>query len=276
MGQTEMLNRLNELPRIKALLQEILEMVNQEEVDFGALAKKLSMDQVLTARLLRMANSAHFAGNKTISTVNDALIRVGIGAVKTLVVASVLSSVFSGVKTLDMEKYWEDTFEVSVIASQLAVASGLDKNEAFTIGVLHNMGELMIHTLVPEQAVLIQEKVKSGMNPWLAQREILETTSPALGGKLASSWKFPDSMTDAIEHYDNPVEATKSQKYAMLIHFARDINEAWDTFISEQQKALFLAEHPDSRVLNISAAFVAKIDQHRGEGMELAHQMAAA
>jgi len=86
MSQAALITRLNELPRIQSLLQELLEMVNQEEVNFGALAKKISMDQVLSARLLRMANSAHFGGTKSIATINDALIRVGTGPVRTLVV----------------------------------------------------------------------------------------------------------------------------------------------------------------------------------------------
>jgi len=276
MSETEMINRLNELPRIPALLQELLELVNQGDVDFGLLAQKIAMDQVISARLLRMANSAYFGGTKTISSVNDALIRVGIGAVKTLVVASVLSSVFSHVETLDMEEYWTETFEVSVMASQLAIASGLDKNDVFTIGVLHNVGELMIHSLVPQQAVKIQEKVNEGMTPFHAQEQVIETTSPALGGRLAMNWKFPNSMVDAIEHYDVPNEAQEAQKYSAVIHFARDIHHRWDTFEDEKQKALFIAEHPDSRILNISAAFVSHIDQHRGEGKQLAQQMMAA
>lgn len=52
--------RLNELPRLRQILQELLEMVNQNDVDFGELTRKISMEQVLSARLLRLANSAHF------------------------------------------------------------------------------------------------------------------------------------------------------------------------------------------------------------------------
>ncbi|MBF4437742.1 HDOD domain-containing protein, partial [Vibrio anguillarum] len=80
------------LPRIQQVLQELLEMVNKEEVDVGSLTKKIAMEQVLSARLLRLANSAHFGGSRTVSSINDAVIRVGSGSVQTMVVASVLSS----------------------------------------------------------------------------------------------------------------------------------------------------------------------------------------
>ncbi len=62
MGQEALISRINELPRIESILQELLEMVNRETLDFGELSKKMSMDQVLSARVLRMANSAHFGG----------------------------------------------------------------------------------------------------------------------------------------------------------------------------------------------------------------------
>lgn len=276
MSQASLISRLNELPRIQKILQELLDMVNQDEVDFEQLSKKIAMDQVLSARLLRMANSAHFGGNKTISSVNDALLRVGTGPVKTLVIASVLSSAFPNVKTLDLNQYWEDTFEISVISSKLGAANGLDTNEVFTVGVLHNIGELMIHTLVPEEALEIARRVEQGADPISVQEEILDVSAPSLGAKLARSWKFPDEIVDAIEHYHEPREADISPTLASTLHFARAIHQDWDALGDDALKAIYLSEHPDARLLHISAKFSEVIDKFRGNGRELASQMIAA
>ncbi|MCK6264412.1 HDOD domain-containing protein [Vibrio sp. ZSDE26] len=276
MSQAALISRLNELPRISAVLQELLDLVNQDDVDFGELSKKISIDQVLSARLLRMANSAHFGGSKTVSSVNEALLRVGTGAVRTLVVASVLSSAFPSIPTLDMDMYWTNTFEVSVISSKLASESGLDGNEVFTAGVLHNIGELMIHTLAPEEALEIQKLVENGANPIAAQEKVLDVSAPSLGAHLAKTWKFPDHMVDAIEHYHEPREAEISPKLAVLLHFAHSINDDWDDLQDEQQKVLYLAEHPDARLLSISSNFSSTIDKFRGNGRDLATQLTAA
>ncbi|WGV98675.1 HDOD domain-containing protein [Vibrio sp. YMD68] len=276
MNQSALISRLNELPRIQAVLQELLDMVNQDDVDFGELSRKISVDQILSARLLRMANSAHFGGSKTVSSVNEALLRVGTGAVRTLVVASVLSSAFPSIKTLDMDTYWTNTFEISVISSKLAKETGMDSNEVFTAGILHNIGELMIHTLAPEEALEIQALIESGMNPIAAQEQVLDISAPSLGAKLAKTWKFPDHMVDAIEHYHEPREAELSPKLAVLLHFAHAINDDWDALADEQQKLLYIAEHPDARLLHISSEFSATIDNFRGNGRELATQLTAA
>lgn len=276
MSQEALLSRLNELPRIQKVLQELLDMVNQEDVDFALLAKKISTDQVLSARLLRMANSAHFGGHKTVSSVNEALLRVGTGPVRTLVVASVLSSAFPKVQTLDMDYYWQETFEVSIIASKIADEIGMDSNEVFTTGILHNIGELMIHTLVPEHALEISVRAAAGENPIAVQEELLDITAPTLGAKLAKTWRFPDKMVDAIAHFADPRDAELSPKMATTLHFARSIHRDWDTLNSDEAKARYLAEHPDSRLLHISSTFAPCVDKFRGNGRDLAAQLNAA
>lgn len=273
MNQVALISRLNELPRINSLLHELLDMVNQSDVDFSTLSRKMSMDQVLSARLLRMANSAYFGGNKTISNVNDAVIRVGSEPVKTLVIASVLSSAFPHITTLNIEEYWFDTFEVAVIANKLSSKVGVDPNLAFTTGILHNIGELMIHTLVPELAAQINQRVDAGEDIYSVQEELLDVSSPTLGARLAKSWKFPPEMVDAIENFDQPRDAEISPKLAGVIHLARAINQQWDVFSSEDQKMSFLALHPDAKLLGVPSTFYQNIDKARGSGVELAKQM---
>ncbi|WP_158119126.1 HDOD domain-containing protein [Vibrio metoecus] len=276
MVKDALLKRLNELPRLSKVLQELLDLANQPNVDFHQLSKKITLDQILTARLLRMANSAYFGGNGHIATVNDAIIRVGIDSVRTLVVASVLSSTFPKIETLNLNDYWINTFETALIASKIAEQVGLDKAETFTTGVLHNIGELMIHTLMPSEAKLIEQKIAQGVDPLTAQEEILGISAPRIGAMLAKEWKFPSEMVDAIKHFDEPREAEISPKLAVAIHFARDINRYWDELTQTKDKSVYLADHPDSRLLNISASFQSTIDGVRGNGKEIATQMMAA
>lgn len=273
MRQDALISRINELPRIESVLQELLEMVNQENVDFGELSKKMSMEQVLSARLLRMANSAHFGGSKSVATINDAIIRVGSGAVRTLVSSSILSSAFPKIETLNVKDYWSNTFEISMIASKLAPKVGLDPNEAFTTGVLHNIGELMIHSLVPEQAVEITKRVDEGENSLQVQRDVLSTDAPELGAKLANAWKFPPEMADAIANVNQPGKAEVSKKLACLLYLARDIHKRWDSLPSEKNKVHFLTTHPAAKALSIAPATVAVIDEVRGKGSELAFEL---
>ncbi|CAH0542016.1 HDOD domain-containing protein [Vibrio marisflavi] len=273
MSHDALISRINELPRIESVLQELLEMVNRENIDFGALSRKMSMDQVLSARVLRMANSAYFGGVKGVSTINDAIIRIGVGAIRTLVSSSILSSTFPQLETLNLKDYWSNTFEVSIIASTIAKTIRLDPNETFTTGVLHNIGELMIHTLVPEKAIEIENRVNSGESRTRVQREVLDTDSQELGAELAKSWKFPAEMVEAIANVNHPGKADGSKKLACVLFLARDVHSKWDSMLDVDEKSEYLVNHPASKALKLSHDLVGSIDSVRGQGSELAYQL---
>lgn len=273
MSHEALISRINELPRIESVLQELLEMVNREPIDFGELARKMSMDQVLLARVLRMANSAQFGGVKGISNINDAIVRIGVGAIRNLISSSILATTFPKLESLNIKDYWAGTFEVATIASTIAKDIKLDPNEAFTTGVLHNIGDLMIHALEPEKAVAIQQRVWNGENAVQVQREVLGTDAQQLGAVLAESWKFPNELVDAIANVNHPAKAVESKRLACLMYLARDIHQRWDNMLDQQEKQAFLTHSKAAVALHVSPELASKIDSVRGQGSELAYQL---
>ncbi|WP_087026029.1 HDOD domain-containing protein [Thaumasiovibrio subtropicus] len=272
MSASAMLSRVNELPKIPKVLQELVEMVNQEEVDLMQLSKKISMEQVVSARILRMSNSAHFGRSRTIASVDEAVIRLGVEPIRTLLVVSVLVSAFPKVKGLDMSVYWNDTFEIATIASNVAKKAGLDGNQAFTAGMLHNIGELMIHTLAEEEAMQIVQRVEKGEEKISAQSDVLGITAPELGAKLAVAWKFAPQLVDSIEHYLEPEKAEKDPKMATALHFAYEVNQKWDDF-EDEDKTSFVDSNDDVRRLALSNDIVGVLDEARGQGRSMAEQI---
>lgn len=273
MNASTMLNRVNELPKIRKVLQELVEMVNQDEVDLLDVAQKISLEQVISARVLRMSNSAHFGRSRTIASVDEAAIRLGVQPIRTLVVASVLMSAFPKIDDFDMNLYWDDTFEIATLASVIAKGAGVDGNEAFTAGMLHNIGELMIQTLAPDEAKQIQEYIESGENPFFAQRNVLGTDAPSLGAKLAKSWKFAPQLVNAIEHHQNPNNASDGHTMAEILHLAYNVNQYWDELESEEQQQKWLSQQSEFKALSLSPNLADALNDARGKGKELAGQI---
>jgi len=273
MEQGELLARINELPKIRKVLQELIEMVNQEDVDLNQLAKKIAMEQVVSARILRLANSAHFGRSRSVASIDEAVVRLGTEPIRTLVAVSVLSSAFPKFDSLDIKQYWSDTFEVATIASQTAKKVGVDPNRAFTAGVLHNIGELMIHALAPDYAKIITDRVNDGEEASLVQNELLGTTATRLGAKLATAWKFAPQLTDSIAHYLAPSNAEEDKKLARLLHFAYRVNRDWDELESEQEREDYLDCCQDAIELGIAPEFANVLDEIRGQGQDIAAQM---
>lgn len=275
MGIEEKLSKVEALPRIEQVLQDALNIVNQDEFDFDELAMKLSMDQLLSTSMLRMANSAQFGGRREISSLNEAIIRLGANNVRSLVRSSVLSMAFPVIKTISLKDYWSNNFEISMIASQLGEVLGLDKNEVFTTGTLHNIGELMIHANLPDEAKIMVERIASGEDPYKVQEELLNTTVPYLGARLAHAWNFPPQMVEAIFYLPNPQKAKLSPKLAHTIRFSSDVHQVWDSLSNEDDKAIFVASHPCAKALGLTHDVIENINEVRGKGFEMAYKMFA-
>lgn len=273
MSDQALLEKVDQLPRIEKVLHELLDLVNHPEFDFDELSLKLSMDQMLSTRVLRMANSALFGGRREISSIKEAVIRIGSDAVRSLVRSSVMSQIFTNLETISLKDYWANTFEVSMIASRLSKRAGLDRDEVFTTGTLHDIGELMIHTNLPELAVIIVERVSSGEDAITVQQELLGTDVPTLGAKLAKAWDFPPQMVEAIAYSYQPSKAKNSPNLAHLMRLSMDIHKAWDSLASTEEKQQFIAAHPSNEVLGFPLGMVQTIDIIRGEGYELAYQL---
>ncbi|GDY27121.1 HDOD domain-containing protein [Agarivorans sp. Toyoura001] len=274
MTEQELLSRVNELPKVPSVVQELVNMLNDPDCDFSMLSKKIAMDQVISARVLRLSNSAHFGRSRTIASINEAVIRLGIAPLKTMIVVSWLTSSFPRVNNLDMREFWSDTFEIASITSAIAEKVRIDPNEMFTAGILHNIGDLMVYSLAPELATKIAEREAEGEDPQSVQLEVLGTTTAKLGAELARLWKFAPRLVDTIEFHVNPDAANIEPLRALVLHFACQLHKDWDQLESKAAKIDYFASHANSGALVLPSSFYVTIDKIRGQGREMAEQMA--
>ena len=90
----QLFDQAHELPQIPKLVQELIEGFNNEDINIDEIAEKIAMDQVITAKVLRLANSARFGMPRQVSSVDDAVVLLGFNALRTLVVASGVAAAF--------------------------------------------------------------------------------------------------------------------------------------------------------------------------------------
>jgi HD-like signal output (HDOD) protein len=134
-----LIDNAQKLPNIPKVVQELIESFGDENVSNDAIAKKISADQVLTIKVLRAANSAHYGGNRKVGSVNDAVFLLGFNAVRTLVLASGLTGAFSAPEGFDIKKFWRDSFAVAAICKWMARYSHDDAETAFTYPLAERM-----------------------------------------------------------------------------------------------------------------------------------------
>jgi len=223
-----LIDNAQKLPNIPKVVQELIESFGDENVSNDAIAKKISSDQVLTIKVLRAANSAHYGGNRKVGSVNDAVFLLGFNAVRTLVLASGLTGAFKAPEGFDLRKFWHDSFAVAATCKWIARYSHDDAEIAFTCGMIHNIGELLIHILLPAECAEMQKVVDKGARNVDIERNYLGFDFSEAGAELANRWKFPDAIVKGIRHQLEPQAADSFPRLAAIINIALYINQKND------------------------------------------------
>ncbi len=215
-----LIDNAQKLPNIPKVVQELIESFGDENINNDAIAKKIAADQVLTAKVLRAANSAHYGGNRKVGSVSDAVFILGFNAVRTLVLASGITGAFKAPDGFDLPAFWHNSFAVAATCKWLAKLSKDDPETAFTCGMIHNIGELLIHILLPEECKEIQKVVDRGARNSEIEKNVLGFNFPEAGAELANRWKFPEAIVAGIRDQLDPLGAKQFSRLAALICIA--------------------------------------------------------
>ncbi|MBU0752676.1 MAG: HDOD domain-containing protein [Gammaproteobacteria bacterium] len=205
----EILDMLGKLPVLPVVVQEVIRSLGDPDVDAAALGHTIGRDPVLGARLLRVANSSFYGLSRQVATPQDAVMVMGLSQVRSLVLASGLAQALPDHGNgFDRKLHWQRSFRVATSAQALAKRLRASAEAAFTAGMLHNIGELVIDVCMPaEYAAARQAASAQGIPLRQAERTALGFDHTEVGAEVARHWKLPDVMEHAIRCCHDPAAA---------------------------------------------------------------------
>lgn len=218
MNIASLFEQTHNLPNIPKVVQELITTFNSDDFDMDEIASKISMDPVLTAKVLRLANSAHYGVSRTVASTSDASVLLGFSTLRTLVLASGITGAVSTPDGFDRKAFWTDNFGVAGVAKWMAPYCKINGETAFTCGMLHSIGELLIQLLLPSESKKITAAVEAGGKRIEVEQAMLGYNYTDVGAELASRWKFPEDIVQGIKEHDHPLES--DNPLAGLIHLA--------------------------------------------------------
>lgn len=214
--------RLQQLPPLPRVVSELLSSFANEEVDVEQIARQISHDQAITARVLRVANSSFYGLQNKVATIQEAVVVLGFRAVRSMVLAVGMNTAFrtDQCRGFDAEVYQRHCVGTSLVASGLAEMAGCSRELAFTAGLLHDIGQLALASNFPEEyAKALDYQRQHDCFTVVAERDVLGVDHAQVGGMLAETWHFPESLLQAVSEHHAPA-AAKSDSIANLIHVA--------------------------------------------------------
>lgn len=230
----ELLHNPKALPTAPKVLADLIQSFDDPHVPAAQIARLLSADPVLSAKLLRLANSAYYKVSGTVATVDDAVRMLGFVTVRTLVISSALVNGFkSAPPGLDLRRFWRYSLNTAGAARWIASQTGEDPDLAFTIGLMHAIGLVIIHAGMPNEAQKLDDVV-GPYDPGRMQHEMatLGFCFYDVGAGLAQRWKFPMVFVHTIREVPDPLRSAPPDFLAAVVHLA-----SWRAQLHEAREA---------------------------------------
>lgn len=191
-----------ELPTIPAVVQKLMAALRDPEVDARKIGDALAKDPVLSAKVLRLANSSFFGGQRQVASIDAAVAVIGVQALHRLIVACGVSSSFGEVPGVDLPTFWRDSLVAATAAHRLAAPVGADPQEAYVCGLLHATGHLILCQGYPDiaQAMFAGFAVVRGAELAAIEGDAFGIDHPTVGAIWAETIGFPQVVADTIRH----------------------------------------------------------------------------
>ncbi|WP_143869747.1 HDOD domain-containing protein [Catenovulum sediminis] len=215
--------------------QRIQELLECEKSSMDDIAEVLSYDPLLTSHVLKLANSALYNFSFQIDTVNKAVSVLGIDAIYNLVLASGTTEALGRLDTsaIDLDRHWRNSINAALIFKRFAKqAKFKNADSLFVVGLLHNVGELIVAQVMPDLAAKCQSYTDNIL-PHDKQLEILGFTYAELGSSLFQYWKLPKFMVNLTLNQHIPGYSTEQQMMHLATRLAL-LSTHPDMYVQEQ------------------------------------------
>ena len=199
-----------ELPTIPRVVQRLIAALRDPDVDSRRIGEAIAQDPVLSAKVLRLANSSFFGGQRGMASIDAAVAMIGTQALNRLIVACGVSSTFDGIPGIDLPTFWRDALLAATAANKLAARLAADPEEAYVCGLLHATGHLILCQTYPDIAnfVFTGFAVVRGAELAVVEVENFGIDHPNVGALWVESLGFPQPVADTIRNAVQPLAAT--------------------------------------------------------------------
>ncbi len=239
----EVLDNVHNLPSMPVVLAEVNGMLSDHSASASDLAAIISRDQGLVTKILSVANSPLYGIPRRVSTIEFAIVILGFNHIKNIVIALSMMEAFKTVKgtKFKQKEYWAHSVIAGFLAKRLADDLGYAfSGEAFTSGLLHDLGLPLIFKLFPEEYEKIIDAVILGEGTYLeTEIKILGVSHCEIGRFLVERWNLPESLAEAVRFHHDPNQETIFRELTSVVHLADYMlnklklgNYFWDDDIS--------------------------------------------
>jgi putative nucleotidyltransferase with HDIG domain len=257
---SDLVAQVKDLPPMPAVIMKAMEAAQDPDVPIRTLQLLISQDQALSAKILRIVNSAMYALRREVSTVSHAVSVLGINTVRSVIMAASVERVFSTSKDLSAKLMSDHSWGTALAARAIAKRINYENvEEALICGLMHDIGKpVMMQNLKARYTEIVSEVYKGSSN--FHQQELLAFgfSHAHAGALLARKWNFPPQLAEAVGYHHNPISAPAHKQLSCIINLGNLIMVSQGIGF-EKDKNMVLEKQPSAEFLKLNGQALAAI-----------------
>lgn len=218
------ISQVKRLPPNPQIMLKLLRLLQDINTDPNDIVELIRVDTSLTAQVLRLSNSAYYGVVTPSYNLEEAINRIGFRETYKLVGVVCSSQIFNTpVQSyyLESDQLWENSIAAALVMECVAQRIGTDASHAYTIGLLHAIGKLIINQVMSEKYADVYALIeKEKMAVIEAETKVFGFNFAQLGMALLKKWNFPPEIYEPIEYQFSPMEAPTHTMHACALHLA--------------------------------------------------------
>lgn len=217
----ENVEKLHSLPTVYYRLDSA---INDPHSSTSAIGEIISEDTGLSARLLKLANSAFFNFPSKVDTISMAVSIIGTRQIRDLALATSVVRLFDDIPDdiISMQDFWQHSIACGVCTRNLGYLQNASNAEAyFVAGLLHDIGSLAIYSQIPKAATKILEYINANhVSLTEVERKALKSDHAIIGSKLLKLWRLPPTLVEAVQYHHTPSKASVTTALIDSVHIS--------------------------------------------------------
>ena len=243
------LDQIDDLPTLPVIALELNRILQNYDAPINQVTALVEKDQAMVPRILKLVNSAFFGFRSRISNIGHAVSLLGFNMIRSAVVSVAVIDAFADreLSGLDMSVFWTHSIKVAVLSRHLAASRQMENPEdAFTAGLIHDIGKIVLRQYFPDQFKAVWEKMKQDkMDFTVAERQVCPLTHARIGAHLTKKWQLPQSLVDAVRYHHTTSRVASNPDLVLAVHTADRISHG---MVAESDGPLTLPDlHADAR-----------------------------
>lgn len=214
--------RIQTLPTLPTVVMQLIKLVNDPGSTANDVQAILGRDQSLTVKVMKLVNSSFYGYAGKIKTLQQAVVILGFGAIKSLSLSATVFSAFSkqNREGFDRGAFWQHVIATGVAARLIASeVKGLQEDEVFIAGIIHDIGKVVLDEYAPDLFDKVLREVRTKhISIYDAEKAVLGASHAQVGRWLGTRWGLPPEMIDAIFYHHQPENAQKAPSLVAAVH----------------------------------------------------------